>query len=425
MGNRAAGPLVSRLKLYLSRYATVPEHTLPAPSIDLKLSIVIPAFKEKKLIRSLQSLHQCNKPACDVEVLVIINQPEDATDEIKQLNLDTFSRACDWADKQSCKEFSFHILQVDDLPTRHAGVGLARKLGMDLAISRFELIQNPKGIIACFDADSTCDPNYLQEVFKYFNDDLRRTGCSIYFEHPLEKLQAKQRKLIALYELHLRYLVIANRHVGFPYAFHTVGSSMAVRAEAYASQGGMNKRKAGEDFYFIHKIIPLGNYHDLNSTTVYPSARISDRVPFGTGRFMQEHNREELKPVLTYNPESFEQLKLLFDKVDAIYEEGVNIDTFPEGPVRSFLVSISAVEKMEEICSKTSSSSTFRKAFFHWFNAFMIIRYLHFSRDEYLPNVEISDVIPTLMSWTEIQESPIDIESALKLIRRKEKSNVL
>ena len=85
------------------------------------------------------------------------------------------------------------------------------------------------------------------------------------------------------YELHLRYLNLFSRFTGFPYAYHTIGSCFGVRAETYASQGGMNKRKAGEDFYFLHKIIPLGEFREINNTCVIPSPRESDRVPFGTG----------------------------------------------------------------------------------------------------------------------------------------------
>src|SRR4029434_9989987 len=95
-------------------------------------------------------------------------------------------------------------------------------------------------------------------------------------------------KAIAAYELHLRYYLQALRTAGFPHGYHTIGSSMAVRARTYMEQGGMNRRQAGEDFYFLHKLIPLGGFTELNSTTVYPLPRPSNRVPFGTGRAVSE-----------------------------------------------------------------------------------------------------------------------------------------
>ena len=38
---------------------------------------------------------------------------------------------------------------------------------------------------------------------------------------------------------------------------------MAVRADAYLRQGGMNRRKAGEDFYFLNKFMVLGGYGEM------------------------------------------------------------------------------------------------------------------------------------------------------------------
>ena len=57
-----------------------------------------------------------------------------------------------------------------------------------------------------------------------------------------------------------------------------------MRAWAYVKQGGMNRRQAGEDFYFLQKISWLGPMTELANVIVHPSPRLSDRVPFGTGR---------------------------------------------------------------------------------------------------------------------------------------------
>ncbi len=43
---------------------------------------------------------------------------------------------------------------------------------------------------------------------------------------------------------------------GVSHAYHTIGSSMAVRCSAYAKIGGMNRRKAGEDFIFYTNLYP-------------------------------------------------------------------------------------------------------------------------------------------------------------------------
>ena len=90
------------------------------------------------------------------------------------------------------------------------------------------------------------------------------------------------------YELYLRYYQEALAYIGHPHAFHCIGSAFAVRASDYVAQGGMNKRQAGEDFYFLQKLISTGRYACLNATRVYPSARFSTRTPFGTGQAVRQ-----------------------------------------------------------------------------------------------------------------------------------------
>jgi hypothetical protein len=73
---------------------------------------------------------------------------------------------------------------------------------------------------------------------------------------------------------------------GSPYAFHAIGSTMSCTAQAYAAVRGMNRRTAAEDFHFLDKLVKLRNVGNIGTTTVFPSSRPSDRVPFGTGQRM-------------------------------------------------------------------------------------------------------------------------------------------
>ena len=168
------------------------------------------------------------------------------------------------------------------------------------------------GVVACFDADCRCDPGLLVEMENLFRKRPEMPGCSVRFEHPLD---AENSEAIILYELHLRYYIEACRYSGHPFAFHAVGSSMAVRAEAYVAQGGMNQRQAGEDFYFLQKIISLGNFGELNSTRVIPSPRVSDRVPFGPGRAVGEFLQGKGGRMESYPFEAFEDLKIFFGQI--------------------------------------------------------------------------------------------------------------
>ena len=82
-------------------------------------------------------------------------------------------------------------------------------------------------------------------------------GVSIAYAHRLEEadMTVQAREAIMKYELYLRYYRLALEYTGHPHAYHCIGSAFAVRTLDYVAQGGMNKRQAGEDFYFLQKLI--------------------------------------------------------------------------------------------------------------------------------------------------------------------------
>ena len=181
--------------------------------------------------------------------------------------------------------------------------------------------------------------------------------------------------------MHLRYYLWALKYTGFPYAFHTVGSALAVKALSYVRAGGMNRKQAGEDFYFIQKLVPAGGYFSLNSTTVYPSPRESFRVPFGTGAAMMKLMKEQNDEYLTYNFDAFRELESLFSSVGDLYnaDKQAVADYYhglPSG-LKSFISEEEWMLKVEEINSNTSGNKSFLKRFFGWFNMFRIVKYLN------------------------------------------------
>ena len=94
---------------------------------------------------------------------------------------------------------------------------------------RFARTPAANGCIVSLDADCTVDSAYLQAIVNHFTKHPVSPGASIYFEHLLEQVENPVwRRAIVNYELHLRYYVAGMRMAGFPYAFHTVGSAMAL-----------------------------------------------------------------------------------------------------------------------------------------------------------------------------------------------------
>ena len=383
---------------YFQRFAFCERSILTKPHPDLGLVVVIPCFNEPDLIGSLASLWECERPTCAIEVIVVVNSPAHGDPAIRLQNELTLKEAAGWIAEHMDARFAFHMLDLPDLPPKQAGVGLARKIGMDEAARRFDDVHRPAGVVVCYDADCRCEGNYLVRVEEHFQRNPRSPGCSIYFEHPLSgALDAETYQAIALYELHLRYYVQALRYAGFPYACHTVGSSMAVRAHAYKKQGGMNKRQAGEDFYFLHKIIPLGHFTELIDTTVFPSPRASDRVPFGTGKAVGAYLKGD--EISTYPLRAFLDLKLLFEQLPSLYgkKDCTSSEPLPES-VQSFLQKQGFEAALREIRENTSSEAAFRKRFFRWFNGFQAMKFIHHARDHYYGEGKVEEEAQKLLA---------------------------
>jgi glycosyltransferase involved in cell wall biosynthesis len=358
----------------------------PAAS-GLSLVVVIPCFNEPDLVKSLESLRRSERPGALHEVISVVNSAAGAHASIIEQNEKTLREACAWIEGQAEPKLTVHLIDARDLPPRHAGVGLARKIGMDEALRRFDDVgMIDSGVILCFDADCTCAPNYLRAVSEHFAAHPSSPACSIYFEHPLEgELAREVYEAIAAYELHLRYYVQALRYAGFPHAYHTIGSSMAVRARAYMEQGGMNRRQAGEDFYFLHKLIPLGGFTELNSTAVYPSPRPSNRVPFGTGRAVSEWLQ---KPgTRTYPLKAFDDFRIFLQSVPSL--ESSNVQDMPES-IRTFLAGQNFEEALAEIRRHTTTPAAFTKRFFRWFDGFRAMKFVHHARDNFYGDEEVA-----------------------------------
>lgn len=393
---------------YLLTKTFLPQQIFESVSPELGIIVVIPCYNEPDLISSLNSLYNCDDTEKDVEVIAVVNSSESASEKAKIQNQKTLSDSAEWIENNQKKKLKFHLIHSPNLPKKNAGVGLARKIGMDEAVRRFESIGHKNGIIVGLDADSLCEKNYLAEIESYFKDFPKTKAVSIHFEHPMSgNLDPKIYEGIISYELHLRYYINSLRYAGFPFAYHTIGSSFAVRSDVYQQQGGMNKRQAGEDFYFLQKVIPLGNYGEIISTKVIPSPRSSDRVPFGTGRAIGEYLQQEHSEFLTYNPHTFSDLKSFIELIPMFYSTDKNalksiLEKIPES-VCKFLESVDFESNLNEIKNNSSGSDSFNNRFFRWFNGFMVLKFVHFSRDHFYPNQTVGEAAAELLRLKQVQ----------------------
>jgi hypothetical protein len=398
------------------------------PSGQLRFIVVIPACREPDLVSALYSLDRCDQPQGHVEVIVVLNLSENADPDDYAKSLKTAGEIRVWMRAHSRPEFRFILIEDLKMPARDAGVGLARKTGMDQALYRFNCLNNPGGFILSYDADSLCEASYFTAIESVLDDFPNTRGINIYFEHPVGGTEFPERiyEGIVLYETHLRYLNLMTRYTGFPHAWHTVGSCFGVRAESYAREGGMNRKKAGEDFYFLHKIIPLGEFREVNATCVFPSPRESDRVPFGTGAAMRKYTASGESTLLTYSPECFYDLKKFFSCVPGLFlltdeETTASLELFDD-PLKSFLNDISATGAFREIRANSGSLQAFINRFYRWFDAFRIIKFLNFATGHY-PQIPVKNAVLAYLNENEIpileeDPSPTELLTILRKIER-------
>jgi hypothetical protein len=410
---------------YLRKHQLSPLQIHSNPDPRLGLVVTIPAHDEPDLLRTLQSLTACSRGTQAVEIIVGLNIPEGSTSDLRARHVRYLAEASRFAAQRLAPGYRIHVLDYPSLPKRHAGVGLARKLIMDEAVARLCKAANPEGIIACLDADCTVEPGYLQRLLEHFQVHRKSPACSIYYEHPLDEHDDAPllRAGIVRYELYLRYHVHALRYAGFPHAFQTVGSSMAVRCNVYQREGGMNRRQGGEDFYFLSKIIPLGEFSEVCSTTVYPSPRVSHRVPFGTGRAMGDWIAGEKSTWWVYPLAVFDTVRALFARAAELWRaplsQAAAIDWISPD-LAHFLDHNGFCERVEQMRMNAASPASFEKHFLQWFNGFRVLKYLHWLGERGQTQTPVEAAAADLLRRAGLLESActVDAESLLQRFRR-------
>ena len=389
---------------------------------DFRGAVVIPALAEKdSLFGTLDSLARNPYELLSrFLILIVVNNRSDANPADKIDNeetLDLLSRGegvsqnlqIGWIDAAS---------QGLELPPKGGGVGLARKIGFDLALSQLDF-DNSHPLLVSLDADTLVRPDYLSAIQQHFQE-AREGGTVIPFCHQKGENQ-EQEAAIQRYELFLRAYVLGLEQAGSPYAFHTVGSTMACRADAYARMGGMNHREAGEDFYFLQHLAKTAGVRKLKGTMVYPSPRISHRVPFGTGRSISRLLTDERGAVLFYRPECFQILRdwlaLVSENLGSegndIFLKGESISEY----LGSFLTQINFPLTWQKLKKNFRAPALLLRGFHHWFDGLKTLKLIHHLSAGPYPRTEPDFVVPEFLRWAGLK--PFEgTERQLALLRR-------
>lgn len=374
-------------------------HFTPEFTNEPEVIVIIPVLDDPDIFQTVDSLCNCTSTEGNIGVIIVVNHGENSPVDVKAANHTLVMQLRRYVEaKQARNAIRFLITEAFDLPAKTAGVGLARKIAMDAAAFWFYQHGRHDNPILSLDADTWVDKNYTDEACRYFRSH-PVAGVSIAYAHRLDECSGDTLKAMIKYELYLRYYQLAMAFTGHPHAFHCIGSAFAVRASDYVAQGGMNKRQAGEDFYFLQKLIATGRYALLKDTKVYPSARFSARTPFGTGQSVRQIvGNDGEYPV--YHFDAFRDLKYFFDDISSLYKAddtavAAYICGQKEG-VRQFLAAINGEAMLAEANANCASIHQFNRRFFDHFNAFRVLKYLNYVHESLYAKTDISQAVDNL-----------------------------
>lgn len=380
------------VKKYLNKYGTEVRPLEWSSSEHIEMIVVIPAISEyeniKRLLSSLSAAD--NKYADKILVLFVVNNLKSSNEEVKIENEKTieYLRA-KLSDEVLSKSFSLGFIDAatfgNELDEKNGGVGLARKIGMDAALSHFNYGSAKKKILVCLDADCTVSQNYFTEIYEEVNK-RNLNAAVVSFEHSLA--DETNREAILCYEIFLRYYVLCLRFAGSPYAFHTIGSTMICDVESYIKVEGMNKQKAAEDFYFLEKLAKNVSIGEIRNAVVYPSSRGSWRVPFGTGQRVNRFLSHVQNEYLLYNFDSFLVLKIwlqLFLSNNFSAEEFLVEADKVHPRLSAFLIEQKFEKAWSEISRTAKTDEQLKRQKNTWFDGFKTLKLIHYLRDNGFP----------------------------------------
>jgi len=275
---------------YLKKRAITSPWQLSGNAKDhFRAAVVIPALAEAAPLADTLANLERNASDFLVQtlVVVVVNNRADASCADREENRQTL----EWLERGLFSQLNLVWVNAVspgfELPAGE-GVGLARKIGFDLVLTRLDWSCAP--LLISLDADTRVDDHYLAAIFRHF-EQRKSGGAVLAFRHQSGETP-QQETAIRNYELYLRSYLFGLHVATSPYAYHAIGSAFACRATAYIAAGGMNRRRAAEDFYFLQQLKKTSGIAFVSGTTVCPSSRFSHRVPFGTGKVVQEQVEE-------------------------------------------------------------------------------------------------------------------------------------
>jgi len=339
--------------------------------------IVIPCYNEYDyLFKTLDSINKQNPLLLEKTlVVIVVNNSVKSNSNVKHNNEKTF-------DKLIGLNYSFEFVSIDCFSTETsfkdelAGVGLARKVGMDFSL---KFIKDLNSIICSLDADTIIDKNYLDSIYNNFKKD-KMNAAVVNFKHQNSSNSIIEEG-IRKYELILKEIAENIEKTGSPYGYVSMGSTIVCNAKAYVAVGGMNTKKATEDFYFLQSLAKYTKVHKIKNVLVFPSSRGENRVYLGTGFRMGEYLKNKSFKNLNFTQDSYIEIKKILDIINLHWNDNSDLILKKltcnlNKKSMNFLLNKNICNVLEKFKANAKSKRQFILFFNQWFDALTIMKFL-------------------------------------------------
>jgi len=389
----------SATEKYLNNYAEQEVHLLKDfPIRTYNNVLIIPAYQESKAF--IDQYLVTDYWDQSLLIILIINQPDDDNNELAQQNLFNSIHASSYTLWQQHPLSLFkhsdnkpHILCINRFESElrlnpKKAVGHARKIAADCALYLIHKQIIASDWICSTDADASLPKNYFSVV----NEQINAQALTFNYQHQTGDDDLS--RATTVYEQGLKYYQAGLEWANSPYAFHSLGSCIAVNKQAYVSVRGFPKRAGGEDFYLLNKLAKLGTIIHLVDTTITIASRTSQRVPFGTGPAVEKIMQlQSIANYPYYHPNIFIELKTClkaFSNLQTQHTLQSWLDCFNE-PTTKALLAIGIEKYYQHHLKQSISQRRLLPDLNTWFDGLTTLKYIHYLRDHYWPNIPLSE----------------------------------
>lgn len=396
---------MSSIPKYLDRYAEAEARDIsafPRSILDghWERIVVLPLCGEfsPDLLLSLNAASV--KSQTRALVIAVVNERRDSLEEYKRRNAQMLQWFANQPSLSSLTIFPIDRTDSNCFPPKE-GVGLARKLGCDVGLALIHAGVSTSPYLWTTDGDARVDENYFD-----ISNEPESAALLSPFQHAYD-LKTLEGRALKAYDSFLHYYVAGLKYAGSPYAFHTIGSTIIVAAEAYAQVRGFPKREAGEDFYLLNKVAKVGCVRVRSTGVVTLSQRSSLRVPFGTGSstvdIMQLFSAGETYRI--YHPATFECLRIWLEAMDRFCIHQDLAQTRDEIALENAKL-LPIIEKLSLFSILESAKATrkeerrIRAHCREAFDAFRTLKFVHAVRDEVVGEIPWQDAITQMEAKT-------------------------